>query len=273
MCRIFGYVGPPMHLSQPLLEAPHSLKEQSRDAREMDGSNIAGDGWGVGWFPKEASVPPGLLKSILPLWSDENAKSVGSAIVSRSMIGHIRHASEGVEVCLTNTPVFLLDDFLFTMNGELQPWPGELSPAVRSRLADDVEAAVRGSTDAEMLAALWRTHMRQQKDADAGEALIDALHEAAELAVAHGGSIKANVILANRSGLVAARFGEPDESSSLYYLADQERWNNGIVIASEPMDSGPGWHKMKPSTLVRASVKDAALERSEIGKSRQKASA
>src|SRR3954447_10266497 len=133
MCRIAAYVGPPVPLSALLQDPPHGLEDQSRNAREMTDSSVAGDGWGVGWFPPGVDRP-GMLKSILPLWSDMNAKTAPRAITSGSVVGHVRLASPGIEVCFTNTPLYPLDDFLFTMNGELSPWPGPLSKALRDFL-------------------------------------------------------------------------------------------------------------------------------------------
>ncbi len=46
----------------------------------MGSSMTAGDGSGVVWFP-EPSDGEGLLKSILPLWSDHNVKSAMHAPV------------------------------------------------------------------------------------------------------------------------------------------------------------------------------------------------
>ena len=82
MCRIAAYLGPPVRLSALLHETPHGLTDQSRNARQMADSSVAGDGWGVGWFCPEAGPTPGLLKSILPLWSDENGKTATRAIIS-----------------------------------------------------------------------------------------------------------------------------------------------------------------------------------------------
>ena len=102
------------------------------------------------------------------------------------------------------------------MNGELKPWPGPLSRARRARLDGEDEASVRGSTDAEMFGARWHTCLRQTRPADGAGALREALGAAGELALAHGGTIQANGILAGRSGFVAVRYGEPQESPSLY---------------------------------------------------------
>jgi predicted glutamine amidotransferase len=48
MCRIAAYFGPPARPSSLLHEPPHGLTDQSRNARQMTDSSIAGDGWGVG---------------------------------------------------------------------------------------------------------------------------------------------------------------------------------------------------------------------------------
>jgi len=44
---------------------------------------------------------------------------------------------------------------------------------------------------------------------------------------------------------------EPGEANTLYYLEDEPRWRNGVLVASEPLDDGPGWHEVGPDTLVR----------------------
>src|SRR3954447_7917958 len=104
MCRIAAYVGPPVPLSALLQDPPHGLEDQSRNAREMADSTVAGDGWGVGWFPAGEDPEPGMIKSLMPLWSDENARTAARAIVSGMLVGHIRFASPNIEVCFINTP-------------------------------------------------------------------------------------------------------------------------------------------------------------------------
>src|SRR4051794_40960823 len=101
MCRIAAYFGPPCPVSAVLLQPPHSLREQSRAARKMHGSSVAGDGWGAGWFSPDGQA--GLFKNILPIWSDQNAKTALPAIISSSFLGHVRQASDGIETCLLNT--------------------------------------------------------------------------------------------------------------------------------------------------------------------------
>jgi glutamine amidotransferase len=56
MCRWIGYFGNPIPIAELLYDAPHSLIEQSRDARlQASLSNL--DGFGLGWR-QAGSRPP-----------------------------------------------------------------------------------------------------------------------------------------------------------------------------------------------------------------------
>src|SRR3954463_8850553 len=110
MCRIAAYRGTPVRVSSLFQEPSHGLTDQSRNAREMSGGSVAGDGWGVGWFLPESGPTPGMIKSTLPGWSDENAQTAIHAILSGSIVGHVRLASPNVETCFTNTPLYVMDD-------------------------------------------------------------------------------------------------------------------------------------------------------------------
>src|SRR3954466_12254769 len=260
MCRIAAYVGPPVRLSALLNEPEHGLTDQSRNARMMTDSSVAVDGWGVGWFLPESGPTPGLLKSILPLWSDENGKTVPHAVLSGSVVGHVRYASPNIETCFVNTPLYVLDDHLWTINGELKPWPGPLSKALRDRLDPDHEADLRGATDGELMGALWRSHFRRTGGRDAAAALRSMLRETRDLARGHGGEVKTNVILSGASEILAVRYAEPGEANTLYYLGGEPRGRGGAVVASEPLDDGPGWHEVGPDTLARVDARGVRLE-------------
>jgi glutamine amidotransferase len=260
MCRIAAYLGPSSRLSA-LFDGPsHGLTDQGRNARLMADSSVAGDGWGVGWFCPEAVPTPGLLRNGLPIWSDTNARTALPVIRSSSFVGHIRYASPGIETCLTNTPIFVLDDHVWTINGSHEPWPGPLSKALRDRLDPDHEADLRGSTDGELMGALWRSQFRLTRGQDPAGALRSTLRETRDLALEYGGKIKTNVILASQSELIAVRFAEPGEANTLYTLTGEGRWFGGSVVSSEPLDDGPGWHEVGPSTLVRVDRREVRLE-------------
>ncbi len=271
MCRIAASFGPVVRASSLIFDPPHGLEHQSRNAREMNGGSVAGDGWGIGWYPEDAAddAPPGMIKSILPLWADENAKTAAHAIASRSFVAHIRLASPGSEVCFTNTPLYPLGAYLFTINGEFEPWPGPVSRAIRARLDGEDEAAVRGSTDAEMLGALWRTCHRRlgaecSSDAIAA-ALAEALRIARDITAQHGGTMKANVVVGHAGGFVAARFAAEGRPASLYHADGQERWRGASLVASEPLDDGAGWRHVEPGSFVIADDRGHRCESIRIG--------
>lgn len=251
MCRIVSYIGPPLRVSALLQDAPHGLADQSRNAMLMTDSSVAGDGWGVGWFCPEAGPEPGLLKSILPLWSDENGKSATRAIVSGSIVGHVRYASPNVETCFLNTPIYALDGRLWTVNGAIEPWPGSISRALRDRLDPDHEADLRGSTDGEMLGALWRTHIRREGGRDLAGAVRSTLRDARDVVREHGGDIRMNLIVVDAASGVAVRFAASGEPNSLFHSTGEARWSGGVVIASEPLDEGGGWREVGVDTLLR----------------------
>jgi len=56
--------------------------------------------------------------------------------------------------------------------------------------------------------------------------------------------------------------GRPDEGepNSLYYLSGERRWRCAALVGSEPLDDGPGWQQVKPSTLVYVDVQGLRTE-------------
>lgn len=261
MCRIVAYLGPPVRLSSLLEGLSRGLIEQSRNAREMADWSVAGDGWRIGWFLPESGPAPGLFKSILPAWSDENPRTAPHAILSGVIVGHVRYASPNVETCFANTPLYAMDDHLWTINGMIEPWPGRISKAMRDRLDPDHEADLRGVTDGEMMGALWRTQSRRIGGRDDALALRSMLREARDLVREHGGEIRVNMILASASEILAVRYADTGEPNSLYdFGPGEEQWQGGVLIASEPMDDGPGWTTVEPDSLVRVDTGGVRVE-------------
>ena len=260
MCRIIAYIGEALTASSLFHEAPHGLTDQSLNAKLMTDSSVAGDGWAVGWFCPQAGPSPGLIKSVLPLWSDENGRTATRAIRSGSIVGHIRLAAPGVETCYLNTPLYALEDHLWTINGAIEPWPGPIAKAIRDRLDPDHEADLRGSTDGEMLGALWRTCFRREGGRDAAAAVRSMLREAVEIVRRLRGTMKVNLILAGPHEGLAVRFADSGDQNSLFSCAGEVRWGGGVLIASEPLDAGHGWQEVDANTLVRFDGRGARTE-------------
>ena len=258
MCRLVAYHGPPLPLSAVLADAPHGLVRQSYAPAEMTGGLLNADGWGVGWSTPGAR--PGVLKGILPIWADENAIAATRAIESGSFVAIVRSASPGLGVSMANTPPYLVGDHLFAHNGRLWPWPVPLARAVRERVDPEAEAEVRGTTDSEWLAALWRTHLREAPDRGAAGAMRVTLRLVRDLAIQSGGGVSANLVLLGPSGFIAARFADPGPAPSLHIAEDHPRWPGGVMIASEPLDSSDRWRPVPPSTLVEIDGRGVCVE-------------
>jgi gamma-glutamyl hercynylcysteine S-oxide hydrolase len=111
-----------------------------------------------------------------------------------------------------------------------------------------------------MLGAMWRTQFRQTGGRDAAAALRSALREARDLAREHDGEVKTNLILAGAAEILAVRYAEPGEANTLYYLEGEARWSGGAVVASEPLDDGPGWREVEPDTLMRVDGRGVHLQ-------------
>lgn len=73
-------------------------------------------------------------------------------------------------------------------------------------------------------------------------------------------NIKINVIVAQAEGFLAVRYAGSVEPNSLYTLTGESRWHGASLVASEPLDDGPGWRPVPPGTLVRADAQGLSCE-------------
>ena len=111
-----------------------SLIEQSR--RSGPDAGIANaDGFGLGWYG--LSDTPGLFRSSLPAWGDQNLRELSAQIRSPLFLAHVRAASPGMPVQQTNCHPFRHGKWLFVHNGYVADWPHlrrELTMAVDPEL-------------------------------------------------------------------------------------------------------------------------------------------
>jgi glutamine amidotransferase len=241
-----AYFGPPIRLSAVLTEPAHGLVHQSYAPRSMTGGgSLSADGWGVGWFAPELGPRPGVIRGTRPIWSDENVAGAAHAIASGAIVAVVRGASPGLGVSPYNTPPYVIGAHLFAHNGHLRPWAGSLARALRGRLDPRDEAEVRGTTDSELLGALWRSHARRTPDPS--ESLRAALRDVRDEAHRLGGQVSANLLVADLAGLLAVRFADPGPAPTLHV----RRSEGGVWVASEPLDDADGWREVPSSTLLR----------------------
>ena len=232
-----------------LLDAPTSLVQLSETQP---------DGVGLGTF--DANGTPSVYRK--PVAANRSQTFIADAheVSSRTFLAHIRHATAG-EPTIENTHPFEQHGRLFAHNGVL----GDL-PALRERLGAHADL-VRGSTDSELYFTLI-TKRIEEHDGDVAAGISHAARE-----IAAGLSLYSlNMLLTTATDIWALRYPDTNE---LWILERSiggfggggvldERSASGItrvfsgqlsilpatVIASQPMDSNPGWRMLESGELI-----------------------
>ncbi|MCC2307514.1 class II glutamine amidotransferase [Cellulomonas chengniuliangii] len=250
MCRLFGmHAGrTPARATMWLLTDPDSLAQQSR--READGT-------GIGVFGPGGA--PIVDKQPIAAYEDKAFATEARELESRTFVAHVRYASTGANT-LVNTHPFEQDGRLLAHNGVLQGLD-----VLEARLRElGVMGLVRGQTDSERMFALITAEARRN-GGDVGAAIVTALTWIIENIPLYA----ANIVLTTPSELWAVRY--PD-THPLYVLerpsreggdqnaphparleartrrisvrSDTLAERGSVIVATEPMDSDPGWRQM-----------------------------
>ena len=232
-----------------LLDAPASLLVQSEGQP---------DGVGLGTFGEDGA--PSVYRK--PVAANRSDTFIAGAheVRSRTFLAHIRHATAG-EPRAKNTHPFEQHGRLFAHNGVLGDLPG-----LRRRLGRHTEL-VHGTTDSELYFAL----ITKRIDEADGNVSAGVTAAAKEIAVEFP-LYSLNMLITTATDLWALRYPDTNE---LWILersiggfdpgtAFDERSASGIVrvhsgelsilpataIASERMDSSPGWRLLESGELV-----------------------
>ena len=216
MCRLTVYKGRNLLIGDLIVRPENSLMQQSRDAgyhpgvdmtKEVGKRNIRvnGDGFGVAWYRydptqkdsgcehKEGTPLPVIptahcFKFITPAWSNSNLRSLGNAVMSHLIIGHIRAASNGYQPapcspstggtpsafqCMQhrlemqyraerdkdivneeNCHPFKYRHWMFAHNGGIANF-SQMKRSLINQLDDEVYLGLTGTTDSEHMFALF----------------------------------------------------------------------------------------------------------------------
>ncbi|MEA2314812.1 MAG: hypothetical protein QOI03_1504 [Solirubrobacteraceae bacterium] len=245
MCRLFAMSAGRARASATfwLLGAPDSLSIQSR--REPDGT-------GIGWFDREGQAQ--ISKQPLAAYKDAEFARRAHELRSSSFIAHIRFASTGA-LELENTHPFEQDGRLFAHNGVI----GDLS-ALDAHLGGSLRL-VGGETDSERFFALITREIAAHQGNVAEGIAAASSWVAANLPV-----LALNFVLLTTHELWALRYpdthplyvlerapGSPLEHRSSYgsrVSSEQAGELPLVVIASERMDSDPGWRLLGGGELL-----------------------
>lgn len=251
MCRMFAmHTGAkPARATFWLVTAPDSLAQQSR--QEPDGT-------GVGVFGHDGQ--PIVDKQPIAAYEDRKFATEARELESRTFVAHVRYASTG-ENALVNTHPFEQDGRLFAHNGVL-----EGLDVLDARLGElDALSLVRGQTDSELMFALITAEARRN-GGDVGGAIVAALTWISQNIPVYA----ANIVLTTATELWALRY---PETHPLYVLerdprgkdsarlearthrisvhSEAMREHPSVIIATQPMDSDPGWRLMGAGELLR----------------------
>ncbi len=256
MCRHAAYLGPECALDTFLTAPEHSLVVQSHSAKELETALVCADGYGFGWFDGDAT--PGHYRSTLPIWQDPNLAHLGAALARRVWVANVRSATPPLPVSHENTHPFAAHGLLFSHNGYIEQFLETVRPRLRALLPPDVDAEVRGSTDAELLFALVERHRR---DAEGLPQAIRLAFETLAAILPRDADALLNVIAATPDMVVATRHAIGQRRSpSLHVAEGHAAFPGASLVASEPLDSDSAWSPVPDGHLAVLTAGGVALE-------------
>mgnify|MGYP005837181277 CR=1 FL=1 len=249
MCRLLGYLGPPIQLDHLLYKPEHSLIVQSYLPREMTSGVVNADGLGIGWYDAEREVNPFTYKNTVPIWNDTNLPELSRYITSGCVLAYVRSATAGQGMDLSNCQPFREDRLLYVHNGCIDNFRKTLYRAIRDRLSDQVYQSIHGTTDSEHIFALLVNALQASPTDSIEQTLRTTLLSLTELAQSHQTSFSANAIVSDGHRLVASRYALGTCAPTLYWLRDDPTYPDAALVASEPLFAG-NWNSVPPSSII-----------------------
>jgi glutamine amidotransferase len=225
MCRHTAWLGPPRTLDSLIHEPEYGLLRQSYAPRRQRYGTVNADGFGMGWYDP-ARAEPVRYRRAIPMWTDANLPALAQVARSHCLLAAVRSATVGMPIEETSTAPFADGPWLLSHNGRVA------REAVRE-LADDAESFC----DAAWLAAAVFERRR------AGHPLGDALAEVVIHAGTKDPDARLNLLACDGESIAATVWGD-----TLFLHLD-----DGVLVASEPLDDRPGWQAVPERTLVHAS--------------------
>lgn len=251
MCRMAAYAGPRAPLSTLLSDPPWGLERQAFQARDPGG--VAGrqlvsvDGTGVVWWPAgERERPPLRYVTELPPWADPNLAGLASRLGGTMQLALVRDATPGLPYGAWSVPPFVHGRLAVGHNGRVGGFRGVPGRRLLERLPDDLHAELRALTDSAALAALVAAELRARGPDQLGAALAAAVTVAEKLCADAGEAATLTLLAADGRRIAGVRAALGRASHTLF----TRRRGAAALIASEPLDDGPGWVEVPDRHLV-----------------------
>jgi glutamine amidotransferase len=278
MCRFTLYLGPSIRLSTLLIEPAHSLIHQSTHSAERT-EPLNGDGFGIGWYAPRLSKEAAVFHSVTPAWNNLNLHSIAEVVASPCVLAHVRAATEGSDVHMANCHPFKYGSYLLMHNGTIGAF-ARVRRYLAASLSDPAYAVIRGSTDTELLFAVFVDELLKLDDpvtlgfAQPGGAARLAGHLSATLArvlaavdeVGDATPSFLNVAVSNGECAAVSRFSShptapPDSLYTLhgeFYPTTAEEFSQrnaeetgvAMIVSSERLTQREDWQAVPPGHIV-----------------------
>ncbi len=216
MCRLFA-----VRADRPIRvgRAFDALKRQAREHK---------DGWGIARFDVQ---PPHLEVNVTAAHQCERFQQLGEELATTSLLTHIRLASVG-DVTERNAHPFFARGFAFMHNGTVANF-GKHKEAIRSHIAPEHLAHIRGETDSETCFALFRTVLDavpQPGVDDLQRALARVMTTVSSITDSAETRSAMNFLVSDGRRMVATRRGRSlfvSSEEGARFIASERLWDDG----------------------------------------------
>lgn len=270
MCRLLGVVSrEPLSLDRAVAEEIAPFTDQSE---------VHSDGWGVAWFDTADGPAPGgsapaelgnprrpQIRRHLDVARESAAyREAVRAATGPLMMVHLRKASPGLPLQLSNTHPFREGETVFAHNGQF-----DLPPGLREAILARGGRTPEGTTDSELFFSLVELHAREVEPV---AAVQRAAAELTALSLQHGTRVPEalNCLYMTPDQLIAYQQSDPAQARphhtadnyTLRYRIDGDR----VIVASsgipqtEQLEVGEGQalviHRSDLSVSLRPRIAD-----------------
>ena len=211
MCRWLAYSGGPIPLSKLILDAQHSLVDQSLASRSSE-RTTNGDGFGIGWY--DDLEEPGLYRHTQPAWNDPNLRDLCRHTRSPVFLAHVR-AATSTAIQQSNCHPFRYGKWLLVHNGLIHGFES-VRREMAFRLKPSLYTRIRGTTDSELM-FLLAVHFGLERDVYEGVARMAGLVESLcrEKGIEH--PLQMTLGISDGTRIYAFRYSSAGDSRTLYF--------------------------------------------------------
>lgn len=255
MCRLVIYKGPAIPISKLALGPPHSIFKQSYDAKEMLSGRLNADGFGFGWYNNALDSSPAVYTNTKAIWHDVNVPRMMNKISSELIFAHVRGASDGMPVTLTNTHPFCYQNFLFMHNGSVDDFRTKIFPEIPNDIHPSLWDHIKGNTDSEHIFGLWLSFLNAANNRtftlnEQVNALRKTILYLEIIANKKKIDMVLNIGISDGINVIATRHHFGSRKATLYYIDNSSTFPGAKIIASEKLDDEPNWKTVPERSLV-----------------------